>query len=148
MRLYRCETIKGDIFSATSWTTDKNVAIQDYEKVKDTFFDDDDYCEGDSMKLVFAEIDEVWLSDEIEEGRETIKEAVCNIDEEDGELYAEIKETKKEESFYVGESLPNIHTLLEKLEFEKRIPDFNERQVAFDVIRDIYGLLIKSTSKA
>lgn len=45
------------------------------------------------------------------------------------------KESKKE--------LPNIYTLLDKVNFDKRITDFNERQRAFEVIRDIYDLLLE-----
>lgn len=45
------------------------------------------------------------------------------------------KELKKE--------LPNIYTLLDQVKFDKRITDFNERQRAFGVIRDIYVLLLE-----
>lgn len=43
--------------------------------------------------------------------------------------------------------LPDIYTLLDQVNFEKRIPDFNERQIAFSVISDIYALLLGTSPK-
>ncbi|MBP2098854.1 hypothetical protein [Enterococcus rivorum] len=37
--------------------------------------------------------------------------------------------------------LINLYTLLEEIDFEERIPDFNERQRAFGIIRDFYRII-------
>lgn len=92
MKLYRLEKISGNVLETTEFTENYGEVLKEYLDVKDSFFDDDDFQEGDSVKMVSVDVDDSWLSDELEDFVKPLRKIVCTITEEKGDQYAEIKE--------------------------------------------------------
>ncbi|TFJ43943.1 hypothetical protein CKN80_09405 [Carnobacterium divergens] len=94
MKLYRLEKVSGNVLKTTEFTENYEEVLKEYLDVKDSFFEDDDFQEDDSVQIVSVEVDDSWLSDELEDLVKPQRKIECTITEEEGNQYAEIKETK------------------------------------------------------
>ena len=97
LKLYRLETEKGNVVLSEPWTTDLEKVTQDYEQAKDEFSEEGDVSKGDSLRLVYVEIDDSYLSDMLEDYITVSKSFDCAITIGEEESWLGLEETIHEQ---------------------------------------------------